>query len=290
METFLVPPDDCVILKAFRDSKSLREAAQLLHCDPAGLARKVQQISNQFGFLQKVNNRWQLTASGQDLVAWTEVSIQSQRQVLAAKSSLRVASTAWLAEEVLIPKLNGLKILLGSGKTFSLHTPNQGFELALLDGSVDFVIACHPPENPEVEHKSVVEEVWTIIAPYIWKKNFGDHLQDQLGALQKLPFVRHRDMNPDILFPSFKNEILESDLVIDNLIGVRSAVVAGWGWSIVPRPAVARYIAQKTLLEIELNSKIQDRKVCVWWLRNRYDSKHLAGKICRWVKDSVSTA
>src|SRR3989338_9505030 len=87
MEKFTVSSDDCLILKAFHDSKTLREAATLLSCDPAGLARRVQYISTHFGFLQKVNNRWQVTSQGLDLVAWTETSIQSQKKILDRKST-----------------------------------------------------------------------------------------------------------------------------------------------------------------------------------------------------------
>lgn len=37
--------------------------------------------------------------------------------------------------------------------------PKKGFELSLIDGSVDVAVVCHPPENPDIEHRKITEEV-----------------------------------------------------------------------------------------------------------------------------------
>ncbi|MGZ3713144.1 MAG: hypothetical protein ACXVBE_15375, partial [Bdellovibrionota bacterium] len=186
MERFEISPDDCLILKAFKDTSSLREAAQVLDCDPAGLARRVQFISGQYGFLQKVKNRWQVSVRGLDLIAWAEASIESQKKVLAGKSHLRIGATTWFMEEVLIPgfefrnKIPGLE-----GQSFAFSVPDKGFEMALLDGSIDFAVLCHPPENPEIEHKQITEENWTLIAPLKWAKAFSgkrENLEEELRS------------------------------------------------------------------------------------------------------------
>jgi DNA-binding transcriptional LysR family regulator len=284
MDKFAISSDDCLILKAFKDSNSLREAAHLLGCDPAGLARRVQNISSTHGFLQKVNNRWQLSSRGLDLVAWTESSIQTQKKILSAKSSLRIATTMWFSEEVLIPHLEKLRAHLGGKMQFSLSVPTKGFELALIDGSVDFVIVCHPPENPEIEHRQLGQEKWALIAPRSWKKDLNLRSDKVIEQLKKLPFIRHHDINEDIFLPDF-GEMHESGIAIDNLIGIRTAVMAGLGWSIVPRLLVERHIKEGSLLEIPYDLPIQDRKVCVWWLRNRYDTRTQSSKLCAWVKE-----
>ena len=54
MDKFIVEPADCLILKALRDSASLREAAVLLGCDPAGLARNVQHISKKMALYKRL--------------------------------------------------------------------------------------------------------------------------------------------------------------------------------------------------------------------------------------------
>lgn len=285
MDQFVISSDDCLVLKAFRDSSSLREAAQLLGCDPAGLARRVQSISQQYGFLQKVNNRWQLTARGLDLVAWTEASIQSQRKILLEKARLRVASTMWFSEEILIPAAMKLKKILGEDLSLSFSVPDKGFELSLLDGSADFVIVCHPPENPEIEHRQVLEERWVLIVPPTWKKDFKAKDEKNILELSRRPFVRHSEMNHDLFLPDFP-ELTESGLMLDNLIGIRSAVSQGHGWSLVPEILVRRYLREEKLFQVPYEIPIHDRKVCVWWLRHRFETRRQATKMTAWLKDA----
>lgn len=275
-----------MILKAFRDSDSLREAAILLHCDPAGLARKVQMISRQHGFLQKVNNRWQVTSRGLDLVAWVEESIQSQKNLISSKNSLRIASTMWFSETQIVPYLPKLRSLLGDDSSFLISFPDKSFEYALIGGAVDFVIVCHPPENPEIEHRQIVDEKWIAVAPASWRKDLKGKGERCLDVLKHKPFIRHADLNEDLFLPNI--EINESGIVIDNLIGVRAAVCSGLGWSLAPKFLVNAEIKEKHLIEIPYEVPVYDRMVCVWWLRNRYESKKQSSKICAWVKDVCS--
>ncbi|MGZ3787576.1 MAG: LysR family transcriptional regulator [Bacteriovorax sp.] len=284
MENFLIPPEDCLILKAFKETQSLREAALALQCDPSGLTRRVQHISSEYGAIQKVNNRWQLTSVGIALVAWTEESIQSQKKTLSGKNRIRIASTMWIGEEVLIPNLPDLKNYFDQNISFLFSNPGKGFEAALIEGSVDFVIACHPPENPEIEHKKVFDEEWVIIAPSSW----GLKKSTALLQLKKRPFIRHSEMNTDLFIPEISAHLQEADVAFDYLIGIRSAVKEGIGWSIVPKLLVKQYLGNHDLTEISYNFATNDRKVCVWWLRNRYDSRKISHKISHWVKDSCS--
>ena len=285
MEKFPIDPNDCLILKAFKDSKSLREAAHLLGCDPAGLARRVQTISSEHGFLQKIGNRWQVTPRGLDLVAWAENSILTQKKILLGKSSLRIASTMWFSEELLIPHLPKLLELLGSNTSVLLSVPQNNFELALVDGSVDFVIVCHPPENPEIEHRQIREEKWVIVAPSGWQKELKAKGSKALEILKDRPFIRHTDINVD-LFLQERMELKESGISINNLIGIRSAVCEGLGWSLVPRILVARYLEENRLIEVPYDIPVRDRNICIWWLRNRSDIKRQSGKFLTWIKES----
>lgn len=279
MENYLIPPDDCLLLKAFKDTQSLREAAILLQCDPAGLTRRVQHISSTYGLIQKVNNRWQLTSGGIDLVAWTEMSIQSQKKLILGKSSLRIASTMWLAEELLIPNFNKLKKVL-ENLTFSFSVPNKGFEQSLIEGSVDFVITCHAPENPEIEHKKLGHEEWVIITPPSW----GNKAKT-IESLRTLPFIRHSDLNTDLFIPEISEDIQQTFISIDNLIGIRTAVIEGFGWSVVPRLLVEKSLKKQLLVEVPYSFSMTDRNVCLWWLRNRYDSRKISSKISSWLKE-----
>lgn len=287
MEKFPIRPEDCLILKALRDTKSLREAALLLGCDPAGLARRVQQISADHGFLQKVENRWVVTERGFDLIAWAESSIQGQKKILSAKSSLRIGTTMWFSEEVLIPQSSSAKDYLGDKIKISISVPGKGFEMSLIDGSVDFVVVCHPPENPEIEHRPVADEKWVIIAPKAWQKDLKLKDEELLEELKTRNFIRHSEMNPDLFIPGL-SELCEADLTIDNLIGIRKAVGEELGWSLVPKILVQNHFKDQKIIELSYDIPIRDRKVCVWWLRNRVESKKTSGRLVAWVKSGCA--
>jgi DNA-binding transcriptional LysR family regulator len=284
MEKFIISSDDCLILKAFNETQSLREAALLLKCDPAGLTRRVQNISNEYGLIQKVNNRWQLTGEGKALVAWTESSIQSQKKTLSGKNTIRIASTMWFAEQVLIPKFSKLKKAFDQNISFSFSVPNKNFESVLIEGSADFVIACHPPESPEIEHKKVCEEKWMIIVPASWKLKSNIPITE----LRNRPFIRNSEMNTYLFIPELAHFEQESEIIFDNLIGIRTALKEGLGWSIVPKLLVQEYFNKEELTEISYDLVMNDRKVCLWWMRNSQGSRKISPKLNHWLKESCS--
>lgn len=282
MEQFIISPDDCLILKAFKEAHSLREAAQVLNCDPAGLLRKVQRISDEHGHLQKINGRWALTSSGKILVAWVEESMEAQKKLLLGKSSLRISSTSWMIEQFLIPNLLRLKEKISPETNIDLSIPNKRLESHLTEGGCDYVIVCHPPEDPAVAHKQLFKEEWVVIVPGQWKEK-GRTLN--LSDLEKRPFIRHDQLNPDLF--GFNSSKLGSMtmLTVDNLIAVRSAVEAGIGWSVVPVILVAKLIKDKKVLTVD-HSIDMDRKLCLWWPRHRSDLKKQANLIGSWLMEN----
>lgn len=284
MEQFIISPDDCLILRAYKDANSLREAAKLLNCDPAGLQRKTQRISEDHGLLQKINGKWGLTEAGINLVGWLEESIANQKKILIGNTSVRIASTMWLAEEFLIPNLSNLKNRLGHNINFQLTTPDKNFETHLTEGACDFVIVCHPPEDPAIAHRSLFKEEWVIVAPASWKTK-GHKLS--FNDLMKKPFVRHDKINPDIFQLDAAALTKVTALTVNNLIANRSAVLHGLGWSIVPKILVMDLIKSKQIIEIDYAIEM-DRKMCVWWLRRRVDSKKLSTHICQFIIESHS--
>ncbi len=278
MNLYPVPPDDCLVLSAFSHSRSLREAARMLGCDPAGLQRKVQRIADEHGCLRKMDGRWCLTAKGQSLVAWADESVRSQKALLQAKALLRLSSPAWVAEQLLIPALPSLAKKFPDSR-FSITVPDRGFERELAEGGTDFVLACHPPEDPTIAHKQVGKEEWAVIAPLSWAKPKALRFED----LFHRPYIRHSQLNPDLVFQDREREH-EPLLTCDNLIGVRSAVVAGLGWSFVPKILVKE---QREALAFVPHDISMDRKLCVWWLRSRSDSRKLSAAICAWAEKLV---
>lgn len=279
-EQYLVDPADCLIVLAVQGAGSLREAARHLGCDPGGLLRKVQRISEDHGLLQKVNGRWTATERGLAAVAWARESIQQQKRHLLSERSIRIASTTWFAEGVLIPQSTQLSKFLGPVRA-QFTVPDANFEKSLISGDCDFVVVCHPPENPVIAHKQLGREPWSVVAAPSFLAKHGLKTS-KVEALLSLPFVRHADLNPESLLPRGAS-LMYAPILVDNLIGVRSAVLSSIGWSIVPTALVTDDLKWDRLQgidhEIEMN-----RKICVWWLRNSMVKKKTAADFCDWVE------
>lgn len=282
MEKYPISPEDCLILLAVKESTSLREAARTLNCDPAGLLRKVQRLSKDYGLLQKIHGRWALTSQALPLVVWTQESILSQKKALRGERTLRIASTTWFAERVLIPHLNSFT-KSGDRTTFQFLVPDKNFEQTLMEGDCDFVVVCHPPENPAIGYKQILKEPWSVVvAPKLLSQKRGTLL---LQDLHKIPFVRHKDVNPMALFPEDLNLEMSASLTIDNLVGIRSAVIHGLGWSFVPTALVGEELAKGELKQIGDRYEL-DRKICLWWLRGSFEGQKNLRTITSWVRHS----
>lgn len=282
MDKYLISSDDCLILLALHNSSSLREAARNLDCDPGGLLRKVQKIASEHDVLRKNQGRWELTNKGLALVSWTQENILGQKRLLLSETTIRIAATTWFAERLLIPEVLTLhRQLKTTDIQFSI--PDSGFESALLEGDCDFVVVCHPPENPAIAHKRICQEKWSlVISEPLFKKNFSGRKGVTLQDFLQLPFIQHHGMNsaatlslesppPNMFFAS-----------MDNLIGVRSALIHGAGWSFVPTLLVKEEIENGSLIEIEHRTKM-DRNVCLWWQRNSIRARQRASQLESWL-------
>lgn len=263
MDRYALSSDDCLVLLAIRKSRTLREAARLLGCDPGGLLRKVQRIASEHDVLKKNQGRWQLTEKGCALVGWTQETILTQKQLLRSEGILRIASTSWFAERVLIPATTALRGQFQNDE-IQYSVPPGSFDAALVEGDCDFVVACHPPESPLVAHRRICPERWSLIVP---ASLLGRRSRKILPAdLSSLPFVRHCDLNPAALIP-FRNAVkIEAVISADNLIGIRAALLSGHGWSYVPTALVRREVEAGLVVEVEAEGR-SDRNVCLWWLR-----------------------
>ncbi len=282
MEGFQVPPEYCLIVRAIGQTSSLREAATRLSCDPTLLVRKVRTIAEDHGLLQKLHGKWTPTERGQRAAQWAEEGLTSQRAWLDAKSRLRIATTMWMAEQVLIPSLAELREQSREGVSYSFNTTSPSLERSLLDGKADYVVSCHPPTDPALAHRRVGAENWVVIVPTAWEKAFsGASPKETIERLNARPFVRHADINPEVRL-GFAPALTE-DTLMDSLIGVRSAVEAKLGWGCVPELLVRSALRDKKLARVGLSLPSQGC-VSVWWLRARRETTRHAKEICKWLE------
>ncbi len=283
MIQFKIPPEYCLIVNAFNQSTSLRGAAALLGVDPPALVRKVRKISTEFGYLQKIGNRWAVTEAGRRVAIWTDEMIKSQSDLSQEGSSLRISSFSWLAEEMLIPEFFRLKRLLGERQscTFQLTAVNQ--EQELLHGRTDLVIQGHAPIDPTVAYKKIVSYNWLVVVPHSWRKSLLNLNESQIkDFLNKKPFIRHSSLNPESVLGF--HPLSPAPISADGVIGIRSAVIFGLGWSVLPHMAVARYLQDNKLEKVNLRTNLKD-EVSVWWLRARKDLSEETKAIIKWVSD-----
>lgn len=283
MLKFTVPPDYCLIINAFSQANSLRGAAALLGMDPPSLVRKVQKISAEFGYLQKVGNRWAVTEAGRRVAQWTDEILLGQADLAQEKSVLRISSFSWLAEEILIPEYHRLKRLLKPNQscTFKITAANQ--EQELLQSRSDLVIQGHAPTDPAIAYKKISSYHWVVVVPSSWKKNISTLDDSQIfDFLQKKNFIRHSNLNPENAL-GFQ-PLTKSQISADGVVGLRSAVIHEEGWSVLPAMSVHHYLREKKLLRVNLPTYIKD-EVSVWWVRARKDMSETAKSAAKWISE-----
>lgn len=278
MEYFQIDPDIVAIVRALAHSKSLREAASNLNADPSSIVRKVRIAADTHGLLQKIKGRWVPTERGQKMTEWLDESIASQLTKLNQKQQRRVSTTMWLAEQIFIPNLSKLHEQAQNAYSWSLRTSSTNIEADILNGQSDFAIVCNAPFDPAIAHRRITAEKWIVIAPSHWSK------VNSLDSLKMKPFIGHRSINPDTLF-EFERDFASPSHYTDTLIGVRSLVECGYGWSCVPEILVRTALKRKTILKVKIPVSLEG-EICLWWLRSRRDLSRQAPLVASWVATS----
>jgi DNA-binding transcriptional LysR family regulator len=283
MLKFPIPPEYCLIINAFNQADSLRGAAVILGMDPPALVRKVQKISAELGYLQKVGNRWAVTESGRRVAQWTDEVLRSQSELAQEKSALRISSFSWLAEEVLIPEYHLLKQMLPAHQSilFKITATNQ--EQELIQSRADLIIQGHAPTDPCIAHKRVSSHPWVVVIPFAWKKRIS-YLSDAqiIEFLNRNPFIRHSNLNPETAL-GFQPRT-KALLTVDGVIGLRSAVTHNEGWTVLPAMSVRHLVHDNKLIKLNLQTFIKD-DVSVWWIRARKDMSAIAKTTAKWISE-----
>jgi DNA-binding transcriptional LysR family regulator len=283
---FVIPPEDCLLALAFRDSTSLREAARRLHCDPATLVRKTKQAAHLHGLLQKIGGRWKLTSKGEKLVRWAEDSIAAQRMAAVEETYLRVATTMWLSERLLIPAFPELTKNFSSRAELHISTAQAGLEADLLAGRCEYVVACDIPSDPLVKFRRVLQENWIVAIPARWARDFsrGAFLPKLLASR---PFVRHSGLHPEELL-DLPTPVRYSPVSCDHLLGIRAAILHGHGWSFVPEILVRTELKNGTIAQLKLPVPLAGKNVTLWWLRTNALAVRHAAEVGAWLQKAGS--
>lgn len=286
MDQFVISTEDCLVLKALKDSSSLREAAKRLNCDPAGIARRIRKIADSHHLVQKIDGRWKLTQQGLELVKWTERSIQSQAQAVYGKESVRLACATWFANSLVYPRINTLIKSFENEVSFKISTYHHDIEKSLIGGELDFVICCHPPFAPEISHKRIFPEKWRIVVPSSWKQDLIKKSDTEiLNYLGTRPFVKHEDLNLDFFLPELVTDRKESPITVDNVLAVKDLIQQEIGWSIFPEIVFYNEKPKSDFLLLDYPIHTKDRYICLWWSRDQdKHNRQTRNKIVNWLK------
>ena len=288
MLSYSISPEDCLLICAFRETSSLREAARVLNCDPSSLVRKVQRISSEHGLIKKVNGRWSVTEKGKAAIRWAEESILSQQTALDERPRVRIATQTWISERIVIPNLNSLTTVTHNKFDWFILTPAKNLDEEIMSGQADLAIACHPPFDPSVALRRVAVEKWIVVVPNPWVNSLqGLSAVEIRKELASKTFIRHSEINPYSLLGT---ELTPGPSIhLDHLVGVRSALLSGLGWSCVPSFLVQRELDSGNLKAIKSIPVHYEGSLFVWWLRERRDIQSLAKKTCSWMEASVAS-
>ena len=287
MTNYLIAPEDCQIVHKFRSAKSLRSVAEELNCDPSGLLRKVHRIASDHNLLLKVNGKWELTKKGHAVAKWVDESLLSQKQAISASDSMKIGTTTWFSEQLIVPSLTKLKEELPDTKDFHILTPGNP-EQALLNYEVDFNITCYIPNDPLISYKKIRKEKWVVVVPKKWATKLKDAGPEQaIKFLSKQTFIRHPELNLHKVFPQVVNTI-ENFLVIDHMLGIRSALANGLGWSCIPELLTKSPQFKNSISIVNIPTE-HDHEVCLSWLRSRHDIKPICQKLTKWLVEELNS-
>lgn len=283
MINFPVSPEYCLIIKALRETNSLREAAIALEIDPAHLSRKLQKISEEHDLIQKISNKWTLTETGNRLAQWVDESIIRQQVLLEEKPVFKIASFTWLAEQMLIPGYKKLNLETQNKFSWRFSIVASDLEQELITGKADYVITCHAPNDPLIAHKVFNPDPWIVVVPASWEKDLKKlNSQETLSFLHKKPYLRLTTLNPEQVL-GFQPQTI-SDFMVDGVIGIRSGVVNELGWSCIPSFSISDQLKNKELIPVSLESAIKGQ-LSIWWLRSRKDSLTQIRSLSKWLKE-----
>lgn len=73
------------------------------------------------------------------------------------------------------------------------------------------------------------------------------------------------------------------DLIVDGVIGLRSAVVKEMGWSVLPAMSIQSALKEKKIIKLNLPITYSDN-VSIWWIRSRKDVSNYAKQIAYWIQ------
>jgi DNA-binding transcriptional LysR family regulator len=112
------------------------------------------------------------------------------------------------------------------------------------------------------------------------EKKIPTKIEEQLEFLNTQSFIRLSVLSPEQTLGYTPKKF--SDFVTDGIIGLRTAVACGVGWSAVPAMSVTQLAFTNKVTVLKLPTILKD-DLSLWWLRSRRDATQEAKLILKWL-------
>lgn len=284
-----IDPQDCLLLYAIYQAGSIKAASHILKKDPSVVLKRVQKISRDTVFIEKMNGLWTLTEKGKQIALWAKEMQLSQKAVLKAPTALRLGATMFFVERVIAPQLARSPLKeLSLNHNLEILCPSDGLEAAILRGSIDIAFACGRPNDPLVGFKKVCDERWSIVcSPKLAQKVQGKTTESKMDKLLVLPFLRHKSLVPEEMLKIDRNKI-NTLISFDTVVGLRSGAINGLGWTLLPRAAVWDEIESGKLIDLSatLQMNLKNDFLGIWWLKENKSIKPHISPLLNWLSTS----
>lgn len=265
-QDFPFQTSDLRLLTLLGEELSVKKVAQRLGRDETTVTRQLNQLAQRFPVLQKNNGMWLLTPFGLEVAKFGRKMMDEQRLLVSLPKVIRIGTTKEFSEWVLSPLLS--KILQSSFQ-IQVLTELGSFESALMDGRVDFILSCGKPVDPTIKFKKLKSFPMTCVSSKRVK----------VKELTAMPAIEHTGLTIRSLVPEMNPEIVAQ---FDHISGVRGAVRAGMGWTILPKYSVQRDIDLGDLFEVKIDGLDAIKEdFSLWYMRDYSNLEKVARHIMK---------
>jgi DNA-binding transcriptional LysR family regulator len=279
MQRFLISSEDLEVLLQFEVEPSVTAVAQAMQRDHSIVARSIKRIADKYPVVEKKSGRWALTEMGRRLNDMTRSSLEQQAGILNSRSLLSIGTNREFSAIVLAPDLVKIQAVFPE-VNLSVHSYESGTEQALLAGIVDIGIDCDRPNDPEIAYKLITSEPIIVVAGGSFLKSYRKDISGD--NYWTLPHLLCDRLHPDKILMKSENQI-QIAARFNDVASTRAACIAGLGWAILPRYAVADKLDDGSLEQIDSNLYGKS-KYGVWWARRKGYLRPSVEKIILWLE------
>ncbi|KQW05092.1 LysR family transcriptional regulator [Leifsonia sp. Root4] len=235
---------------------SLTEAAHLLGVSQATVSTHIQSLEATFGFPLFTRGRTGVTATARatELVSELATHIDALDDIAALSATnaarpaaLHIGGPAELLGTMVIPRLGELRESVGVPLWFTFGLAEELLE-SLRTGALDVVVSAVAPQLSGLGSTPLYDEEFLLVAAPVWADAPSEDWSQipVIAYAGNLPIIRRYWRS---VFGRRPEDVTLAAVVPD-LRGIRSALLAGAGMSVLPHYLVAEDLASGALVQL----------------------------------------